>query len=72
MDCELLPTCLFFNDKMAEMPVSVEVLKRRYCQHENKSCARYMIFKALGRAHVPSNLFPTNIERAKAILEQAR
>ena len=68
VDCELLQNCLFFNDKMANMPSTAEVIKIRYCREENSACARYMIYKAIGREKVPQDLFPNNTETALKVI----
>jgi len=68
--CELSETCPFFNDQMAQMPASAEMFKRRYCKTDNSMCARYMVFKALGKPKVPPTLFPNNVEKAKAIIAE--
>ena len=56
-ECELLAACIFFNDKMANYPAAAEHLKRKHCLSDPDSCARMMIVKALGRPHVPADLF---------------
>ena len=48
-DCELLEGCMFFNDKMANMPVTAEIYKNQYYRENNIECARFMVLKALGR-----------------------
>ena len=68
--CELLATCIFFNDKMVNYPSTADFLKRKHCQGEPESCARLMIVKAVGRAHVPADLFPNDTERAKKIVAE--
>ena len=67
-DCECLPRCPFFNDKMVGLPATAELFKKQYCRSNYLTCARYMVFKALGRERVPADLFPNNEERAKRIL----
>ena len=67
-DCELLATCPFFQDKMADKPATAEMYKKQYCRGENSNCARYMIFRELGREMVPPDLFPNQTERAEEIL----
>lgn len=66
--CECLPRCPFFNDQMADIPATAELLKHRYCLSDYNTCARYMVFKALGREKVPSNLFPNHSDKAKALI----
>jgi len=67
-DCELLTTCIFFNDHMTEMPTMSTIMKQRYCKGSNSQCARYMVFRNLGREAVPGDLYPSQAERAEEIL----
>jgi len=68
--CEMLATRIFFNDKMANYPSTADFLKRKHCQAEPETSARLMIVKAVGRAHVPTDLFPNDTERAKKIIAE--
>ena len=67
-DCELLEGCIFFNDKMADMPSTAEMFKNKYCRESNTECARYVVFKALGREKVPPDLFPNMKEKAQEVI----
>ncbi|MBK5965647.1 hypothetical protein CCR95_16530 [Thiocystis minor] len=67
-DCECLSGCPFFNDKMANMPAMAASYKKRYCHNEYATCGRYMVFKALGKAKVPADMFPNQEERARTII----
>lgn len=67
-ECQCLPKCIFFNDKMADMPSMADSMKKRYCLGDNTHCARYMVFVAKGRDNVPADLFPNNDVRAQKIL----
>ena len=67
-DCELTPKCLFFNDKMANMPSTANMLKRKYCQGDFENCARYIVCKALGRENVPADLTPSQVDKAKQLI----
>lgn len=67
-NCEMLEKCIFFNDKMANMPSTAEVIKLRYCKDDSEGCARFMVCKALGREKVPEELFPNQVDRAKKII----
>jgi hypothetical protein len=69
-NCTLLEICPFFNDELKSIPGFVEAHKDIYCKGKYETCARYMIFTKLGRECVPSNLFPIQIKRAKAIIEK--
>lgn len=67
-DCELLAGCVFFNDKLDNMPGLAEIYKDRYCRKDNSQCARYVVAQALGREKVPLNLYPNQMPRAKEII----
>jgi hypothetical protein len=67
-NCALLEKCIFFNDKMASMPATSDMVKKRYCLKDHTACARYMVFSALGREKVPQDLFPNNVDRAKSVI----
>ena len=67
-DCECLPKCPFFNDKMKNMPSLSSMLKKKYCQGDSAGCARYRVFKALGRDAVPGDLYPNNQDKADELL----
>ncbi len=69
-ECELLKGCIFFNDKMKDSDALAEMYKRRFCLGDNTECARYTVFKALGRENIPADLFPNMFERAKKILAE--
>jgi hypothetical protein len=70
--CELLPTCPFFNDEMAKMPISMGYLKNSFCDLDNSLCARYIVYKAMGREKVPANLYPTEVMRANRLISTSR
>ena len=67
-DCECLPRCPFFHDRMERMPTMATLMKKRFCTWDNSECARFYIFKRLGPAKVPADMFPNQIERARAIV----
>ena len=67
-ECEVLNTCPFFNDNMTNMPEAAARYKVKYCQDDSSTCARYMVFKALGKPKVPSDLYPNQEDRAREII----
>ena len=71
MDCEKLPTCIFFNDQMDGMPAVAELLKNQYCRSGFSACARYRVATRLGASAVPKDLFPSDTARADALLRSA-
>lgn len=70
-ECELLKGCPFFNDKMDPEKGTGAMYKNKYCLGDNSNCARYMVFKKLGREKVPANLYPNMHDRARKILAGA-
>ena len=67
-DCTLLATCVFFNDQMASIPSTAEIFKLKYCRGDNADCARFMVFSARGREHVPPDLFPNQLDIAQKVI----
>ena len=67
-DCECINSCPFINDRMANEPGTAEGLKREYCQGDYTTCARFMVFKALGKPKVPVDMFPSQVDRAKKVI----
>ena len=68
-NCEVLAGCIFFNDKMAGMPGMTELYKTSYCLGDNSKCARYRVFKALGKGKVPADLYPNDHDKAERIIK---
>jgi len=71
-DCEWLGTCPFFNDKMQGMPTTAQLAKNRYCCGTFNECSRYIVRAALGKEHVPADMFPDQQKRAKDLIELDR
>jgi hypothetical protein len=72
MDCEKLPTCIFFNDQMEQMPAVAELLKKQFCHGTFSECARFQVASRLGGAGVPKDLFPQDLKRATRLLASTR
>ena len=69
MECAKLPTCIFFNDQMENMPAVAELLKSQYCRGVFAECARFRIAARLGGGKVPGDLYPNDAVRAGKILD---
>lgn len=67
-ECAYLPTCPFFAETLPEMPAMAHYLKSAYCQREPEKCARYLVREAVGKEHVPQNLFPDEGGQATQII----
>jgi hypothetical protein len=72
MTCEKLPTCIFFNDQMENMPGVAELLKTQYCRGVFDECARFRVAAKRGAANVPRDLYPNHTARADEILASQR
>lgn len=70
-ECECLPKCPFFNDRMADKPATAAIMKKSYCLGDSTNCARHVVFLKLGSASVPADLFPSQIDRVPGILAVA-
>jgi len=66
--CECLQGCPFFNDKMKDSDGLANMYKKKYCLADNSVCARYMIFKKMGKAAVPETLYPNMVDKARQII----
>ena len=71
-DCPNLTTCPFFVGKMENMPAVSGYLMKQFCHRDYDTCARYMVFKTLGKESVPKDLFPNEPKRAYEIISRAR
>jgi len=67
--CKLMANCPFFNDLMQGAEDMIERTKQSYCLDNYENCARYKVFSALGREHVPADLYPFQGSRVREILE---
>ncbi|WP_455382847.1 hypothetical protein [Salinispira pacifica] len=67
-ECDCLPGCPFFHDRMQNMPALSGIMKKRYCLDDFMSCARHQVKEALGKEKVPGDLFPSQHERARTVI----
>jgi hypothetical protein len=66
--CKLMEGCLFFNDKMADMPATAEMLKDQFCRGDNSKCARHMVYNKLGTPRIPPDLYPYQVKQAQVLI----
>ncbi len=71
-ECDCLAGCPFFHDRMTNMPALSGMMKKRYCLDDFMACARHQVKEALGKEIVPSNMFPSQFERARQMIGAAR
>lgn len=67
-ECECLPKCPFFNDRMADKPATASMIKKQYCLGDNTGCARHQVKVVAGAEAVPSDLYPVQVDRVQGIL----
>jgi len=67
-ECECLSGCNFYQDKMPIDSAIGQMYKKKYCLDDSTECARHIVFKKFGKGTVPSNLYPSQMERAEKIL----
>lgn len=72
MRCEKLEGCPFYNNKMPIESGIGQMYKRRYCEQDKLKCARYKVFTAVGKEHVPSDLYPNMVDRAEKIIDSVK
>jgi len=73
--CENIEQCIFFNNRMSNMPTMAEIYKKQFCKGEFSECARYILLNEFTSEDVPGDLFPIQKERAekiKAKLEKSK
>ena len=71
-DCEKLPKCPFFHDQLPDMPELADSLKALFCRGDSSECARHIVATTVGPEHVPPDLFPRQVERARAIVARVQ
>ena len=67
-ECDKLATCLFFHDRLEDMPSDAALLKQQYCKGDFHACARYRVEDKLGSTSVPASLFPEDTAAADRIV----
>lgn len=72
-ECECLKNCPYFESGPASEISAVGKMRREeYCQGDYSKCARYMVFKALGREKVPRDLLPFQVSRAEELINKSK
>lgn len=70
-ECECLKGCPYFeSDLMKEIDQMAQLRQEKYCKGDNSLCARYMVFKALGKENVPLDLLLIQTDRAKELIDK--
>ena len=68
--CENLTNCPFYNDKM-NINIGLGALyKRKYCEGDKTTCARYRVASAVGKEYVTPLLYPNMDAKAEEIIQE--
>ncbi len=68
--CEKLEKCPFYQGKMNAESGLGSIYKKKYCEGDKTTCARYMVSTQVGPEFVDNHLYPNMIDRAKSIIEE--
>lgn len=70
--CEGFEKCTFFKEHMGSLPSTAALAQANFCKKDYLECARYRVYKELGETSVPSDLSPSEKERADQIIAAAK
>lgn len=68
--CEKLAKCPFYQGKMDMETGLGSMYKKKYCEGDKTTCARYMIATKLGPEFVTNNIYPNMVDLAKNMIEK--
>ena len=68
--CEKLSKCPFYQGKMDMDSGIGSMYKKKYCEGDKTTCARYMVATTVGPDFVTNNLYPNMLEQAKKIIAE--
>lgn len=70
MQCEKLAGCPFYNEKMPIDSGLGAMYRKKYCESDRESCARFMVSSTVGKDYVTNSLYPNMIDQAKQIIAE--
>ena len=68
--CEKLEKCPFYQGKMDMNSGLGSMYRKKYCEGDNSTCARYMVATTVGKEFVTSSLFPNMVDKANKIIAE--
>lgn len=68
--CEKLAKCPFYQGTMSMDSGLGSMYKKKYCEGDKNSCARYMISTQLGPEFVTNKIYPNMVDLAKSMIEK--
>ncbi len=66
--CEFRSSCALYIDLKGRRPITLDSIKKEYCDSDYSHCARFMVSKVSGPGSVSEFLFPEDIDEACEIL----
>lgn len=69
-NCNRITKCPFFSAQMKNKPQSVQLFKEYYCLDRYTECARFFVGAMLGSENVPSDLYPNDLGRGRALVNE--
>ena len=68
--CEKLSKCPFYQGKMDVNSGLGSMYKKKYCEGDKTTCARYIISTQLGSEFVTNNIYPNMNDLAEKMLAE--
>ena len=68
--CEKLEKCPFYQGKMSMDSGLGAMYKKKYCEGDKTTCARYIVATQLGAEYVTSSLYPNMNDVANKLLAE--
>ena len=68
--CPFQDDCLLFERTLAQQPAVSAVYRKLYCEEAVSACARLLVRRELGEAAVPPGLFPSETDKARALIRR--
>ena len=69
-NCENLAKCPFYQERMPIDSGLGLIYKKKYCESDKNSCARYKVATTVGKEFVPIDLYPNMEAQADKIIKQ--
>ncbi len=69
-ECEKLAKCPFYQGKMSMDSGLGAMYKRKYCEGDKTTCARYRIATTLGPDFVTNNIYPNMDDVANKLIAE--
>lgn len=70
MACEKLAKCPFYQGKMDINSGIGAMYKKKYCEGDKTTCARYVVATQLGAEYVTERLYPNMNDAANKLLAE--